>query len=117
MLAAGGGTPGDTLHVVLGGATVLLTFLAIGFGAAAFGRRFRVYSIASSVMLLAFGASTFLEAPRMQANLATPWIGLWDRINISVFLIWIAALAVVLLRNGNMNSGGERAGAPLRSVA
>jgi hypothetical protein len=100
VLAAGGGTFGDTLHVVLGGVTVALTFLTIGAGARAFGRRFRVYSIASIVVLLGFGALTFLEAPRLQANLPTPWIGLWERINISVFLLWVAVLATLLLRNG-----------------
>jgi len=98
VLAAGGGAWGDTLHVVLGGVTVFLMFLAIGCGAAAFGKRFRLYSIASIVVLLAFGALTFLEAPRLSAGLPTPWIGLWERINISVFLLWIAALASALLR-------------------
>ena len=41
VLAAGGGTLSDTMHVVLGGVTVFLMFLAIGFGATAFGKRFR----------------------------------------------------------------------------
>jgi hypothetical protein len=54
VLAAGGGTLTDTMHVVLGAVTVLLMFLAIGFGATAFGRRFRLYSIASAVVLLAW---------------------------------------------------------------
>jgi hypothetical protein len=62
-------------------------FLAMGVGAAAFGRRFRLYSIASIVVLLVFGALTFLEAPRLGAGLPTPWIGLWERTNISVFLL------------------------------
>jgi len=99
VLAAGGGTLSDTMHVVLGGVTVFLMFLAIGSGAAAFGKRFRRYSIASIVALLAFGALTFLEAPRLQANLPTPWIGLWERINISVFLLWVVVLATVLWRH------------------
>jgi hypothetical protein len=98
VLAAGGATWSDTMHVALGGVSVILMFLAIGFGAAAFGTRFRRYSIASVVVLLAFGILTFLEAPRLQSGLATPWIGLWERINISVFLGWVAALAVTLLR-------------------
>jgi len=93
-LAAGAGTFSDTLHVALGAATVFLMFLAIGFGATAFGRSFRRYSIATIVVLLTFGALTFIEAPRLQANLPTPWIGLWERINISVFLLWIGVLAV-----------------------
>jgi hypothetical protein len=49
-------------------------------------------------VLLAFGGLTFLEAPRLQANLPTPWIGLWERINITVFLLWVVVLAVRLLR-------------------
>ena len=40
VLAAGGHTLSDTLHIVLAGVTVFLMFLAIGFGAAAFGKRF-----------------------------------------------------------------------------
>lgn len=98
VLAAGGATTSDILHQVLGGVTVFLMFLLIGFGATAFGRRFRRYSIASVVMVLVFGALTFLEAPRVQANLPTPWIGLWERINITVFLLWVSALAAMLLR-------------------
>ena len=100
VLAAGGGTLSDTVHVVLGGVTVFLMFLAIGFGATAFGKPFRLYSIATIVVLLTFGALTFIEAPRLQANLPTPWIGLWERINISVFLLWVAVLAAALLRRG-----------------
>jgi hypothetical protein len=111
VLAAGGGTLGDTMHVMLGGVTVLLMFLMIGFGAIAFGRRFRLYSIVSGVVLLAFGALTFLEAPRLETNLPTPWIGLWERINISVFLLWVVVLAIVLLcskKSGADHSLGER---------
>jgi uncharacterized protein DUF998 len=101
VLAAGGGTWTDTMHLVLGGVTVLLMFLAVGIGAAAFGTRFRLYSIASIVVLLAFGALTFLEAPRLQANLPTPWIGLWERLNITVFLLWIVVLAAMLWRTAS----------------
>jgi hypothetical protein len=100
VLAAGGGTFGDTLHVALGGVTVFLMFLAIGVGAMAFGNRFRLYSIGTVVVLLTFGVLTFIEAPRLQANLPTPWIGLFERINISVFLLWVVVLAAALWRTG-----------------
>jgi hypothetical protein len=104
VLASGGGTWSDTLHVALGGVTVLLMFLAIGFGSTAFGARFRLYSNVTIVVLVTFGALTFIEAPRLQANLPTPWIGLWERINISVFLLWIAVLAAALLQQGPRRS-------------
>ena len=99
VLAAGGSTLSDTLHVVLGAVTVFLMFLAIGCGATAFGKRFQLYSITTIVVLLVFGGLTFVEAPRLEANLPTPWIGLWERINISVFLLWVVVLAVTLWRN------------------
>ena len=109
VLAAGGGTWSDTMHVALGGVTVFLMFLAIGFGAIAFGKRFRVYSIVSIAVLLVFGGLTFLEAPHLQAGLPTPWIGLWERINISVFLLWVAMLAAVLWRTGSPRGPRARA--------
>jgi Protein of unknown function (DUF998) len=97
-LAAGGSTPSDTMHLVLASVTVLLMLLAIGFGAAAFGKWFRLYSIASLVILVAFGSLTFLDAPRLAANLPTPWLGVWERINLGVFLLWVVMLAMALLR-------------------
>ena len=99
VLAAGGGTLSDTLHRVLGGVTVFLMFLAIGFAATRFGKRFRWYSVVTIVVLLTFGGLTFWEAPRLQMNLPTPWIGLWERINISVFLLWVVMLAAMLWRS------------------
>jgi hypothetical protein len=103
VLAAGGSTLSDTMHLVLGSVTVVLMMLAIAFGAAAFGKRFRVYSIASLVVLVVFGALTFLDAPRVGANLPTPLIGVWERINIGVFLLWVVVLAVALLRVPDQN--------------
>jgi hypothetical protein len=89
----------DTLHIVWAAATVFLMMLAIGFGAAAFGKSFRFYSIATMVILVAFGFLTFLDGPRIAANLPTPWVGVWERINIGVFLLWVVVLATALLRS------------------
>jgi len=87
----------DTMHIVFSMVTVLLMLLAIGFGAAAFGKRFRLYSIATIVLLLVFGALTGVDAPGVAANQPTPWIGVWERINIGVFLLWVVVLAIALL--------------------
>lgn len=106
VLAAGGGTPSDTLHKVLGVMTALLFTLTVGFGAAAFGRRFRLYSIATIVIALVFGALLATEVPALSANRPTPWIGLWERINIAVNMLWIAVLATTLLRARNREASG-----------
>jgi hypothetical protein len=58
VLAAGGATLADTGHLVLVGATGVVMVAAMAFGAAAFGRLFRVYSIATIVVLLVCGAMT-----------------------------------------------------------
>ena len=97
VLAAGGGTLTDTMHIVFAMVTVVLMLLAMGFGAVAFGNRFRLYSIATMVILLACGALTVPDAANIQANLPTPWVGVWERINIGVFLLWVVVLATMLL--------------------
>jgi len=97
VLAAGGGTLADTLHIILGMVQVLNMLVAIGFGATAFGKRFRIYSIGTIVLLLVFGALTGLDGPRIQANLPTPLVGIWERISIAGFLLWVAVLAIGLL--------------------
>jgi len=107
-LAAGGGTLSDTMHLVLASATVLLMLLAIGAAAAAFGIWFRVYSLATLAILAAFGALTFLDAPRLSANLPTPWIGVWERINVGVFLLWVVVLATTLLRGKGAAAATDR---------
>ena len=98
-LAAGGGTISDTMHLVLGAVSVLFMILAIAFGAAAFGRGFRIYSFASLLVLAVFGALTFRDAPGISTNSPTPWLGVWERLNIGAYMLWIAALAVVILRS------------------
>ncbi len=98
VLAAGGGTFSDTMHIALSAATQIFYLVALGFSAAALGKPFRIYSIVTFAVLLFFGVLTFLEAPSISTNQATPLIGVWERINIGVFLLWVVVLAVVLLR-------------------
>ncbi len=88
----------DTLHIVWTMVSGLLTLVAMGFAAAAFGNRFRRYSIATLVLLVATGAMTGVDAPRIQANLPTPWVGVWERINIGIWMLWLMVPAIVLLR-------------------
>jgi hypothetical protein len=97
-LAAGGGTFSDTMHIALGAVTNIIYLLALGFAAAALGKGFRVYSIVTFILVLVFGVLTFKEAPGLSRNEPTPLIGVWERINIGFFLVWIVVLAIVLLQ-------------------
>jgi hypothetical protein len=99
VLAAGGGTLTDTLHIIFTAITVPLMMLTIGFGAAAFGKAFRLYSISTLVVLVVAGVLTGIDSPNISKNLPTPYIGVWERINIGVYMLWVAVLAGVLLQN------------------
>jgi hypothetical protein len=96
-LAAGRGNLSDTMHITLGVVTEVIYLLALGFAAVAMGIRFRLYSIATFLILLVFGILTFLDAPGIATNQPTPLIGVWERINIGIFLLWVVVLAITIL--------------------
>jgi uncharacterized protein DUF998 len=98
VVAAGGGTLTDTLHIVWSFACVAFMLAAIAFGTAALGKRFRLYSIATLAVLVAFGVLTGLDAPKLSTNLPTPLIGVWERVQIGVVIVWDMVLAIALLR-------------------
>lgn len=97
-LAAGEKSISDTLHLTLAGVTVLLMVLTMGFGAFAFGQTFKYYSIGTILFLLVFGLLTGQDAPKVETNEPTPWIGLWERLNIGAFLAWVVVLAQKLIK-------------------
>ena len=107
VIAAGGGTLTDTLHLVWAGVTVFLMFLYIAFGAVAFDRRFRWYSITTIVFLLAFGLLTGPAVTGISTGQSTPWAGVIERINIFMDLQWVAVLSIVLLRTRNPSALGS----------
>jgi hypothetical protein len=101
-------TLSDTMHGILTGIGVLLfMFPAMGFGAAAFGRRFRIYTIATMAVFLVCGVLAGLEAPQLAANLPTPWAGLWERTNIYGYMLWAVVVAIALLRAQSDSLGSE----------
>lgn len=101
VLAAGGGTLTDTLHLVWAGITTVLFLLIMTFGAAGMGTLFRVYTGVSVILLLLFGTLTSIAAPNLASNLPTPWIGIYERINIGVFLLWVGVFGIMRIRHAH----------------
>ena len=97
VLAAGGGSLTDTLHIVFSIVAVLLMALAVVLSMSAFGIWFRLYSFATLAVMFVFGLLTALDAPRMESNLPTPWMGLWERISIGAYMLWVVVLALIVL--------------------
>jgi hypothetical protein len=103
VLAAGGGTITDTLHIVWTMITVPFFMLEIGFGAAAFGKRFRWYSIITVIIIIFFGMLTGIGSRSMEANLPTPWLGVWERIIIGGYMIWVIVFAISMMKMENIS--------------
>ncbi|HSD15338.1 MAG TPA: DUF998 domain-containing protein [Flavobacterium sp.] len=97
-IAAGAKSLTDTLHIVWTIATVFLFICMMGFGAAASGKKFRIYTIISIGLLLLFGILTGMGSSNLEANLPTPMMGLWERINQYIFFIWVILLSLQLIK-------------------
>jgi hypothetical protein len=72
-LEAGKETWRNIMHLPATAVSVLCILLAMGLGATLLGRRFRYYSY-------------------------TPWMGITERISIYAIMLWVAVLAIGLLR-------------------
>jgi len=86
----------DTLHIIDTIVMSIFIVAVMAFGAFAHGKRFRLYSFATIVTVVVFGAwAGFLARPMPGP---TPWLGLAERVNIYATMLWVAVLAVSLLR-------------------
>ena len=97
-LAAGEETLRNVMHIPATAMMSLFIVLAMGFGATLLGKRFRYYSYGTIATLLVCGALASLQAGQMAANEPTPWMGIEERINIYATMLWVAVLAIGLLR-------------------
>jgi amino acid transporter len=97
----------DTMHILFAVMTIALMLLIIGFGAAALGKRFRLFSIICIIIFIVFGVLIGLDSPGVSTNLPTPRLGIWQRINIGIFLIWIVVFAMMLLRKEGISRSHE----------
>ena len=93
------GTLTDTAHIIVTSLNVLPYLLAMGFAIGALGKRFRVYSLVTLLTTLVFGAVAGMQGPQIGANEPTPWHGVYERINIGGYLLWMTVLAIALLRD------------------
>lgn len=86
------------LHLVEGGAAMVIILAAMGFAATGLGRGFRVYTIATVVVMITFGVWAAVQAPQVEAGLSTPWLGVMERIFWYSYHLWFAGLGLTLLR-------------------
>lgn len=91
------GNYSDTMHGVLTIVGVFLCMLpAMIAGAAEFKGKFRYYTIVTIILFVVFGVLAGLDQPNYVLNLPTPRMGIYERINIYGYLLWIIVLAKLL---------------------
>ena len=98
VIAAGGGTLTDTLHIVWAFVHLVLMLLMIGFGAASFGKAFRVFSVGIVLVFIVFGILTTQESFGLEAGMPTPHVGTWERVNMGAYMLWVVVFAILLMR-------------------
>jgi len=101
VIAAGGGSSTDILHLAWAFVHLALMLLMIGFGAALFGKAFRIFSLAIVLIFVIFGILTTRDSSGLQANLPTPYLGIWERINIGAYMLWIIVFSVLMIKRKN----------------
>jgi|SRR5215208_1379209 len=97
-LEAGKETWRNILHLPGTAVSVLCILLAIGFGSTLLGRRFRYYSYATILAIVVFGVLAGRQISQMGENQPTPWMGIVERGNVYAIMLWVAVLAIGLLR-------------------
>lgn len=90
------------MHVIEGTVAVLLILAAMVLAATALGRQFRLYTTVTIIVMLAFGAWAGMDGAQVAQGLATPWIGVRERISAYSYQLWFAVLAFTLLRQRSM---------------
>jgi hypothetical protein len=98
VISAGNGTLSDTMHIAWAMTTVVLMMMLMISGAAALGKRFRYFTIITFVIFIIFGILIGKETPGIEGGFPTPHIGLWERINIGAFMLWVIIFAFTLKR-------------------
>ena len=97
--------PPSSLHFPLTGVEVVFILLAMAFGAAAFRSWFRFYSVGALLVLIVTGFWGSMQASHFAAGESVPWFGVIERILIYGYLLWVAVLAIVLLRAEKRRGG------------
>jgi uncharacterized membrane protein SirB2 len=93
--------PSSSMHAPLTGVEVIFILLAMGFGAAAFRKWFRIYSIGTILILIITGVWAFMQVSNYAATQSVPWLGAIERILIYSYLLWVGMLAFVLLQKND----------------
>lgn len=88
----------DTMHITLSAVFSLLVVAMMILSAVAYPGWFRLYSLATMVVVVGFGMGSGLAMRGIEQN-DTPWAGGFERINAYAYFAWLVVLAVMVIRH------------------
>lgn len=95
----------DTMHIILSGVFSLLVFAAMILAAIAHSGWFRIYSIATLVVVVSFGGASAFAMRGIAINV-TPWAGGFERINAYAYFAWLVVLALTVIDRDRARQNG-----------
>lgn len=98
-------TARGNLHGPMTAMMSVFIILSITSGGWLRGRSFLLYSLVTLVFLIVFGMLTVSQVPGLAANEPTPWMGLFERVNIYATMLWFSAFSVVMAREAKTPGG------------
>lgn len=109
VIAGGGGTLTDALHIAWSIAAIILMLFMMGFGAAAMKGKFRIFTLAIVIIFIVAGVFIGTGSAAMAANEPTPFLGIWERISIASVMLWIGFFSVSLVRGCHYPASNDTA--------
>lgn len=95
-------TPRGSLHPLMTAVMSFFILLSIVLGAFLSGKRFRIYSFVTLIVIIMFGLLTVSQVNALEAGIDTPWMGLKERGNIYITMLWFAILSLNLVHQERM---------------
>lgn len=87
----------DTMHIILSAVFSVLVIAAMMLSAVAYRGWFRVYAVATLVVVVGFGMASAFAIQGIAQN-DTPWAGGYERINAYAYFAWLIVLAITVMR-------------------
>jgi hypothetical membrane protein len=87
----------DTMHITLTSVFSLLVVAMMVLSAIAYRGWFRLYSLATLLVVAVFGMASVFAMRGLEQN-DTPWAGTFERINAYAYFAWLIVLAVTVMR-------------------
>ena len=87
----------DTMHETLTFVWLPIIVAAVVLSAIAYRGWFRLYSIGTLLLMMAFGVASGIAIDGLEQN-DTPWAGVFERINAYALMAWLIVLAVTVMR-------------------